>query len=271
MKKLNEQAIKSCELNILLKFAEFCRAHRLVYYLAGGTLLGAIRHKGFIPWDDDIDICMPRADYETFLSMSDEFIKQYDSLAVKSNFLGNMNAPYAKIIDKNTVIDSKYIENDFDLNLWIDIFPVDGLPKDTAEVEHIYKKCDFYRRILFLNYAKLGEGKTAFRTYAKYILKPIAQLYGKKRCVDNIEKLAVQNKYEESEYVGVVTGGLLGAGQRMRKSEFEQSVDVEFEGHIFPAFSCWDGYLTGMYGDYMTLPPVDKRATHAMTAYLLEK
>ena len=77
--------------------------------------------------------------------------------------------------------------------------------------------------------------------------------------------------YEDSTYVGVVTWGLYGAGERMLKSEFEKAVEVEFEGHKFPAFSCWDSYLRGLYGDYMQLPPVEKRKTHDMEAYLLEE
>lgn len=75
-----------------------------------------------------------------------------------------------------------------------------------------------------------------FRKYAKYLLKPLAKLYGRKRCVEKLEKIALSNPYEKSKYVGAVTWGLYGAGERMLKSEFEKSVEVEFEGHKFPAF-----------------------------------
>ncbi len=265
--KLTNQEIKQIELNILKDFDVFCQQHGLRYYLAGGTILGAIRHKGFIPWDDDIDVCMPRKDYLDFVDCFDGYNKY---LEVKSNLKRNFSAPFSKIVDIRTKIDSKYIKNDTNTNLWIDIFPVDGLPEKWNEVKSIYRQCTCYRKGLLLADAKLGEGSTLFRKYSKYLLKPLAQIYGKQRCIDKIEKIAAQYPYEESQYVGIVTWGLYGAGERMLKAEFEKAVEVEFEGHKFPAFSCWDSYLTGLYGDYMQLPPVEKRKTHNMEAYLID-
>ena len=267
MKLLNSSQIKENEVKILLDFDNFCKTNNLKYYLAGGTLLGAIRHKGFIPWDDDIDVCMPRPDY-------DFFVKNYEPLksnyVVKSSSLKTLTSPFAKIVNKNIYINTKYNSSEANKNLWIDIFPVDGLPEDSEEVKKIYKNCEFYRTILLLVDAKLGKGTTIFRKYSKYILKPLAKLYGRKRCVKKLEQIAKSNPYETSKYVGAVTWGLYGVGERMLKSEFEKSVEVEFEGHKFPAFSCWDSYLTGLYGDYMQLPPIEKRKTHNMTVYLKE-
>lgn len=268
MKQLSSKEIKKIELKILLNFNEFCRENNLRYYLAGGTLLGAIRHKGFIPWDDDIDVCMPRPDYERFIRSYSQAQSCYE---LKSNYLKNFSAPFTKVIDIRTKVLSQFNESGVDTNLWIDIFPVDGLPENLTEVQNIYDKCNFYRTVLNLSSAKLGEGKTAFRKYSKYLLKPLAQIYGKKRCIDKIERIASRYPYETSKYVGAITWGLYGVGERMLKSEFEKEVEVEFEGHKFPAFSCWDSYLKGLYGDYMQLPPVEKRKTHDMVAYLLDE
>ena len=268
MKKIETNEIKQKELNILFYFDSFCKQNKLKYHLAGGTLLGAIRHKGFIPWDDDIDVCMPRPDYEKFIklySVTDSCYK------LKSNYLKNFSAPFTKIVDIKTKIISQFNESDVNTNLWIDIFPVDGLPEELDKVKKIYDECDFYRTVLNLSSAKLGEGKTKFRKYSKYILKPLAQIYGKQRCIDKIEQIAAQYPYETSKYVGAITWGLYGVGERMLKSEFEKTVEVEFEGHKFPAFSCWDSYLKGLYGDYMQLPPVEKRKTHDMVAYLIDE
>lgn len=267
MRKITLSDIKKIQLDMLNYFVRFCRQNNLSYSLVGGTLLGAIRHKGFIPWDDDIDICMPRHDYEFLINN----FSNDKNFKIKSNLLGNLELPFAKIIDLNTVIDSQYDKLDANKHLWIDIFPVDGLPEALREVEKIYDNCNFYRKILMLSNAKLGEGTTIFRKYSKYILKPLAKLYGGKRCVEKIESIARQNQYSNSEYVGVVTWGLLGAGQRMLKSEFEKLVEVEFEGYKFAAFSCWDSYLKGMYGDYMKLPPKEQRKTHNMIVYLRNK
>ena len=268
MQRLSGAEIKRIELNILLEFDDYCQENNLRYYLSGGTLLGAIRHKGFIPWDDDIDVCMPRPDYERFIR---SYSQAQSCYKLKSGYLKNFSAPFTKVIDIRTKVLSQFNESDVDTNLWIDIFPVDGLPENLTEVQNIYDKCNFYRTVLNLSSAKLGEGKTAFRKYSKYLLKPLAQIYGKKRCIDKIEKIASQYPYETSKYVGAITWGLYGVGERMLKSEFEKEVEVEFEGHRFPAFSCWDSYLKGLYGDYMQLPPVEKRKTHDMVAYLLDE
>lgn len=267
MKKIESKKIKEIEVNILKEYDRFCKSNNLKYYLSGGTLLGGIRHKGFIPWDDDIDVCMPRKDYEFLVK---NFKNNNNNLIIKSSLLNNLDIPFAKIVDINTEIDSKFDESEINKHLWIDIFPVDGLPDDIDKVKEIYSKCNFYRTLLLLQDAKLGEGTTFFRKYAKYILKPLAKFYGKKRCAEKLEKIAKSNPYETSKYVGAVTWGLYGAGERMLKSEFEKVVEVEFEGHKFPAFFCWDSYLRGLYGNYMELPPVEKRKTHNMTVYLKE-
>lgn len=263
--RLTLKEIQDIELNILIVFSEFCKQHNLRYYLAGGTLLGAIRHKGFIPWDDDIDVCMPRKDYMILIKEFNVFREYYK---IKTRSKGNLTAPFSKIVDLRTLIKSKYTENDIDTNLWIDVFPVDGLPDDLHEVQKIYRKCNSYRKILMLNDATLGEGKTLIRKYMKYILKPLAKIYGKQRCVDNIESLAARYPYDKHKYVGDIVWGLYGSGERMLKTEFETSVEVEFEGYKFPTFSCWDSYLKGLYGDYMQIPDLKYRIRgHMFSAY----
>jgi len=264
---LKGEEIKKKELNILLSFQEFCVKYDLRFYLSGGTLLGAIRHHGFIPWDDDIDVCMPRRDYERLIEI---YLNDNQHYHLRTTRLGNFTAPFSKLVDMGTWIDSQFTSDDMNRHLWIDIFPVDGLPESLYEVDKIYKQCDFYRRIFLLSDAKLGEGKSSFHKYSKYILKPLSILYGKKRCIKKIEQIAQKYPYEQCKYVGAITWGLYGEGERMLKSEFEKRVMVEFEGYKFPTFSCWDSYLHGLYGDYMQLPPVEKRQTHDMKVYVKE-
>lgn len=267
MKKLDSEDIKRIELNILIFFDELCKKNNLKYYLSGGTLLGAIRHKGFIPWDDDIDVCMPRKDYEKLMEIFGEiYPNRYFIKCIQHK---NFVFPFIKLVDRNTKILSKYNNSYVDSNLWIDILPVDGLPSDKNELEKIYKKVNFYRRLLMLNFANAGQGSTSLRKIFKPIAILVAKMIGADKCVNNIEKLAKKNDYDRSDYVGAITWGLYGIGECMKKSEFEKVIYVDFEGYKFPTFSCWDSYLRGLYKNYMELPPVEKRKTHEIEAYYI--
>lgn len=261
-RKLSNEEIKACELQILLHIQSFCNDKDIRFYLSGGTLLGAIRHHGFIPWDDDIDICMPRPDYERFVKSFPET----ETYRIQSDVLGNWDVPFSKVIDVRTEIQSIYDESGG--NLWVDVFPVDGLPKSIQQTKNIYDECNFYRKLFMIGHARLGEGKGIFHKYGKYMVKPLVRMIGTEKFSHKIEEVAQRIPYEEAEYVGAITWGLYGVGERMLKSEFEKQVMVEFEGHQFPTFSCWDSYLHGLYHDYMQLPPVEKRQTHDMEVYV---
>ena len=150
----------------------------------------------------------------------------------------------------------------------MDIFPVDGLPQDDKQTSKIFRSCAFNRRILRLIGCRLGKGKTTFHKYMKYFLKPLACLYGKHRCLNNMEKYISRYKYDDSVFVGAVTGGLYGVREKMRKADFIKPVEVVFEGKVFPAFSCWHEYLQNLYGkDYMTEPDPENRVCHPIKAY----
>ena len=264
MRKLTLKEIQKIELDMLKEVANFCKENNIRYYLAGGTLLGAIRHKGFIPWDDDIDINMPRPDYEKFIKIFKSKNKNY---AIKSNKLNNFSAPFTKIVDTRTWIDDRYKNGDIDVNIWIDIFPVDGLPENVKKVKQIYIKIDILRKLMLLCDAKLGFGKNNLKKYSKYILKPIALILGKEYYCKNIEKIALKYSYDQSKFVGAITWGLHGVGEMMLKEEYEKSVEVEFEQQKFSTFSCWHTTLLNVYGDYMKIPPIENRQQHDMVAY----
>ena len=262
MRELSFREVQLTELDMLIFFDKLCKQYNFKYYLTGGTLLGAIRHNGFIPWDDDIDVCMPRRDYEQLLKI-DFNSKRY----VLQNFkFGNLNRAITKVVDLKTHT-TGFLEED--VHLWLDIFPVDGLPEKDEEVIKIYKRVYFYRKILYVCGAKLGLGRSETKKYLLYFLKPIAKLFwGVDKCIRNINIISSEYSYEEAKYVGVIVGGIYGIGERLPKDDFEKTIEVEFENHIFPAYSCWKTYLSGCYGDYMQLPPIEKRKTHVRKVLL---
>lgn len=268
MKYLSKREIQLKELDILHKFVEICKEYNLKYYLSGGTLLGAIRHKGFIPWDDDIDVAMPRNDYMKLVDISKSLNdEKYEFLFFSDS---GCQFPYGKLINKDIFVESQFIDGEMSKHLWVDIMPMDGLPEDNVLVEKIYKKAKRYRTIIKLCDAKLGEGNSILKKYAKYILKPISILYGKERAIKNLNKLSMIYDYESSKYIGAVSFGLYGVSERMLKSEVENSALVEFEGSEFYTFGCWDSYLKSLYGDYMSFPPKEKQITHSMKVWLNE-
>lgn len=268
MKELNLQEIQKIELNILLALKKICDDNDLRLYLCGGTLLGAVRHSGFIPWDDDIDVCMPRPDYNRLifvLHQKDKLPRHLQMICFED---GNFTLPYMKIFDKRTHYQTQYFKHRDDTGIWIDIFPYDGLPEDNNEVKKIYKTIGRYRKYLMLNMAVPSEGKN----FVKRILKPayialIKKIYPAQKSGEKIVEMAQRYPYEETEKVGAVTWGLYGLGERVNKSEYEIPYNVNFEGYSFQTMSCWETYLTGLYGDYMKLPPKEKRTTHNMEVW----
>lgn len=265
-KELSLNEIKQIELQILIEFRRICNELGLRYYLSGGTLLGAIRHKGFIPWDDDIDLAMPRSDFNKLI----EFSHRYQNDTYKFLFFSKSGVllPYAKFVNTKTHIDAKYAEDEMQQHLWLDIMPMDGLPEDLNEVTQIYKTAEYYRKIIGLCNAKLGEGKSTAKKLVKYILKPLALIYGKERAIDNLNKLAMKYDYDSSKYVGAITWGLYGASEKMLKTEVDKVTEITFENNQFFTFSCWDSYLKELYKDYMQLPPIEKRINHEMIAWV---
>ncbi len=272
MRKLELKEIKEMELNLLVEFDRLCRENHLYYTLCGGTLLGAVRHKGFIPWDDDIDVLMPRPDYDRLLNdrkIDKSGLAEYAELCHWKN--GTLGYPFMKLVDNRTRVDVDYFDNDLNVNkIWIDIFPIDGNPKDKKALNRIYRKSIRLRRLLCLKLAKSGEGKTTLKRLLKPALIKILSLIRIKELCKRMDTLASTYDFGESEYIGGILWGY-GPQERIHKKEYMTPVKLEFEGHFFNAPSNYHEYLTGLYKDYMQLPPKDKRIVHGLHAYMVEE
>ncbi len=266
MKQIDLQELKNVELNILDWFDNVCKDNSITYYLSGGTLLGAIRHKGFIPWDDDIDVMMFRTEYDRFL----EIVKKYssDRFEVRSLYNGLTIFPFAKVIDKKTKIKTEESSNiKDDDKIFIDIFPIDGLPEQENKCVLHYKKCRFFKKMFEISTVNLGYHSTFLRTIAMYSLYFPAIIIGAKNWSILLDKYARKYHVEDNSYIGVICWGY-GYKERMPKEQWCKAVEVEFEGRKALVPGCWDYYLTSLYGDYMTLPPEEKRKVHTIEAYV---
>lgn len=266
MRYMTTDEIKEAELSMLVEFDEICRREGLRYSLAGGTLLGAVRHHGFIPWDDDVDLSMPRPDFERLLALAGDAdaLPEGRSLAAYS---GNLGYPvFAKYVDDEVAVDAHY--EDGMGRLWMDVTPVDGLPGNMSEVARIFGRARRCQRSLMFCKADLHEGRTSTRRLLKRIFIPLANAARvPSRAAKELDGLARSCAFGSTEWVGCVAWGLYGPGERYPLSGWEDMARLPFEGHEFPAISCWDGYLRGIYGDYMRLPPEEKRVNHEMRAW----
>lgn len=260
--------IHAVELSLLLKFDAFCKDHGLRYSLAGGTLLGAVRHKGFIPWDDDIDLCMPRPDWDRLVQIAQEdAIPKETGFEARPFFMTELSdTPLLKIVDPRWMVQAE-AENE-ETNLWLDVIPVDGLPSDERDLSHLYSKARVLRKTLMIGTSTAESGHSRARRAFKYIAGPVLRAFNAVKYLGRaLDVLARKIPYGSTPYVGVLTWGLYGTGERVPLAGFEKVVELEFEGHEFSCMSCWDEYLSGIYGDYMRLPPEDQRVTHGMKVW----
>lgn len=264
MKRLMQDAAKERTVNLLTEFADYCDTHNLRYYMIGGTLLGAVRHKGFIPWDDDIDVGMPRPDYRKFIELQSKN-QTMDFRCIENN---TSNFPFMKVIDKQTFVKQPYTIKSETSCLWVDVFPLDGWAVDERQAGKELVEWKRWHRLSVYAQVKLGQGTTKLRAFLKIPIALVAKALGLKNIARKMSRLAQKYDYESSDWVGNFAWACYGIHERVPKEWFEQRVKLPFEGHEFWAPEEWDKYLTQIYGDYMTPPPEDKRVNHNMEVWL---
>ena len=258
---------------MLLLLVELFEKHGIRYSLDGGTLLGAVRHKGFIPWDDDIDVIVPRPDFE-LLKNNPEWCPEgmlFEGAGVNGNPL-----PFLKLANPKYCAQEAAYEGAFEEHLWVDLFPADSMPqddKDRAELMRRQQKQQkaASRSVINIDAAVL-ESRGAIKRGLKKIYLPIykathSPMVEFQRLTDTARLIP----FGSTEEIGnVVWGPYRPNKPGFRNDDFDNLIDLEFEGHFFKACRHWDDYLTRLYGDYMQLPPADQRVTHGMKVWALD-
>ncbi len=256
--------LQQIEFDILKTFSDFCKENSFQYYLSGGTLLGAVRHKGFIPWDDDIDVIMPRDDYNAFLKLFSVCQPAHLRLVV------NEFDTIARVMDDRTIAKLNAFKARDDIGLWIDIFPMDGMPESKLGQKLHYLRIRLLRDCLYyLTTTSNIKRRSKLLTAAQYLalpIKPLLRLIGPKRLAIYINKVAAKYKLENSTYCAAITAGY-GLSEINVRKDFEVPIWVEFNKTMFQTTAAYHIYLSQLYGDYMQLPPEDKRNKHYMQAW----
>lgn len=269
MKQIDIEELKQLQCDILYKIHIFCHENNIKYSLAYGTLLGAVRHKGYIPWDDDVDIMMLRADYDRFIY---NFSGAYPELSICAPELDlDYYTPYCNVWDNRTKLYENVCDNieydkhrGFDIGVKIDVFPIDAVPSGS-------KQCLFVRTKILNALRWASSRPLSFYLRSKInilfkiefcFFKFVSMFFGYKK----IQKMIISfgrdynSKLKDSDRVDMVVFDY--KKRDFSKKGFDHCMELPFEKFVFKAISNYDEYLSASYGDYMKLPPKDQQVPH---------
>ena len=269
MKKLNTKEIHEILLGILKDIDAFCTANGITYSVCGGTLLGAVRHKGFIPWDEDVDIVMKRADFERFKATygNERYAIVPDSITEGSPYYNG--GIISKVHDKKTMIYEGANKGIYQHGLFVDIFPMDGLPEDKKARKAFLRKASKIRRRIALRHRPIFN-YGFHRSFDPVLAKLESKFHSLEYWRNSFEELTHAYPYESSKWVGCISG-IYKEREAFPAEMFNEYIRLPFEDTTVSAIAQWDKYLTQFYGDYMTPPPAHKKKDHhRIEAFLLE-
>lgn len=272
---LSMDEIKAIELDILLAIDRVCRENNICYFLDSGTLLGAVRHKGFIPWDDDIDIAMPQKDYERFIELAPAALGDDYFLSCAQT---EPNCPYlfAKVRRRGTIfIEWYHRNNDMEQGIYVDIFPLYNVADDDAQWNEQHRR---YKRAARAFELRATPDRCLLpQRSLKWLCGAAARrALHYLSCVRSLNSYRTEAEHYATMYSDQPTELLIPIFTLMRpcvksnlykRTELFPACEIEFEGHLFPAPHDYDAVLTKFFGNYMQLPPENERVGHE-AAYL---
>lgn len=248
-------------LDMLKWFDRFCRENNLQYFSVGGTLLGSVRHNGFIPWDDDVDVAMPRPDYERLAELMGDGVFEHYVLETQKSDRSDFCYPYYKLYDVNTTLIEHY-KKPLVRGIFLDIFPLDGVGRTKEEGLARYKKIHRKYSFYLTRVAAIREGRSAYKNLAVAISQAIPELLINNRKLRmSLDDLCKQYPYDLDGWGGNLLGNW-GTKEIVPLKLFGTPTQYPFEDMLLYGPEDYDGYLSCIYGDWRKLPPKEKQVSH---------
>ena len=268
MRRVTEiDELRSLQLGILDCVAKFCDEHKIKYWLDYGTLIGAIRHKGYIPWDDDIDISMMREDYEKFIRIFNELNtnKRYEVHCIEND--PEFFYPFAKVYDTKTVMNELATKAP-NICVYVDVFVYDNAPDDERALKRMILKHRIYRRLHIASESIIRPKGNVIRRICVHIFRALLGLLP----LNYFSKISLKAAQRYNSISTRRAGNFAYGVNNMCSTEgLNSQIEVDFECRKFKAPSAYDELLRNRFGDYMQLPPVEERVGHHDTeVYIVE-
>ena len=248
-------------LDILKWFNEICEENNLRYYLLGGTMLGAQRHGGFIPWDDDIDVGMPRSDYNKLAEILAKRNDEKYVLETPETEEKDFYYPFSKLYDTTTTL----IENTkykIKRGIYIDIFPIDGIGDSKEESMQNFKKITARYNLLLSRIGGIRKGRSFYKNIAVAAMRIVPNfIINNKKLLRQLVKECSKKSFDECRWIGNLVGAWRFK-ECMPKEYMGTPTKIMFEGLSVYGVENPDAYLTSIYGDWRKLPPKEKQVTH---------
>ena len=265
--------IQALSLEIFEQFDSFCRENKIEYFIAFGTLIGAIRHKGFIPWDDDIDIWMKRESYCRFVEIFPEWGKVRGLYLNSADTTEQYDRVFAKICKENTIAEALDRKNPFQEGIFIDIFILDGCPN--SEMGRFLRIAHLQTLRNIVTLSAYGTGRIPSLTAKKKLYAAVGKLFKKinhKNVIIKYERIASKSSTASSDYLLAVVSKSKGRAMKIPAQWFASAIEVPFEHLTALAPVGYDRILRMIYGDYMKLPPEEyRRPGHTILYYVKEE
>lgn len=258
---INNAELQNKLLDILKWFHNTCQEYNLRYYALGGTMLGAARHKGFIPWDDDIDVGMPRNDYEMFNKLFGDKCTDHYYVETINTDAEDFIYGYTKVYDTNTTFTEKARMN-VKRGVYIDVFPLDGVSDSMNNVDAFYRPIERKYHLLVAMTCGISKRRKLYKNIAILLARMVPNLIlDKKKMIRDLDKMCKSKNYDECKIIGNLLGNW-GMKEIMPKEYIGVPQLYEFENFVIFGVEKYDKYLSHLYGDWRKLPPVEDQVSH---------